>query len=272
MKSKFFLCVLVVFSVALPATKMAGAQSNIDSLWSLLKNSKPIQENSPVWENAGRKEINETCISGDCNNGYGISISTDRDLGGRYQYEGRFLDAKHDGYGTIKTEKGYIRVIYYNNGKEAGAYLLANNGLMELHNADGTGSKKERKEFGFALEVVQKHLSYSFEKFTACTCLGRGTHIVVEEYQQPYDLTDQLKNNRGTGYRTETRRVEYPGLKNNCKGPVYVKAISNEGGYYFDRSVVVLPGSTIKKRPFNASYTNTKEEVEYLGQYEGIKN
>ena len=98
--------------------------------------------------------------------------------------------------------------------------------------------------------------------------MGRATHVVQEEYQQPYDLTDELKNFKGTAYRTETRRVEYPGLRNNCKGNIYIKAISNHGGFYFDRSIVVLPGQTIMKRPFNKMYGNVKEEIQYLGQYE----
>ncbi len=266
MKQISFLYFLTILSVTFLISTMAYTQTNIDTLWSLLKTAKPIQESSPVWEHAGKKQIKETCITGDCTNGYGISISNDGAVAGRYQYEGGFLKAKHHGVGILKTVNGNTRVGNYDNGKEVGAYLLNNNGLMQLHNAKGF--KKVTDEFGFALTDVQKHQANSFEKFTACNCLGRTTHIVEEEYQQPYELTDEFKNFKGTGYRTETRRVEYPGLRNNCKNTVYIKAIANEGGYYFDRSLVVLPGSTIRKLPFNITYVDNKEDVQYLGQYE----
>lgn len=268
MKPRSFLYILTILSVTILASKIAYTQSNIDTLWSLLRRARPIQEKSPVWELAGKQRIKETCISGDCTNGYGISISNDLAVAGRYQYEGGFLNAKHNGFGIVKSVNGSTRVGNYDNGKEVGAYILENNGLMELHNAKGF--QKDTEEFGFALAIVQKHLENSFEKFTACNCLGRATHVEVEEYQQPYDITDQLKNNRGTGYRTETRRVEYPGLRNNCKNIIYIKAIANHGGYYFDKSLVVLPGNTIRKRPFNLTYTDNKEDVQYLGQYEAV--
>lgn len=268
MKQRSFFYILTILSVTLLTSTIAYTQSNIDTLWSLLKSSQPIQQNSAVWELAGKQWLKETCISGDCTNGYGISISNDGAVAGRYQYEGSFLKAKHHTVGIIKTVNGLTRVGNFDNGKEVGAYILENNGLMELHNAKGF--KKVEQEFGFALAVVQKHLANSFEKFTPCNCLGRATHIVVEEYQQPFELTDELKNYRGTGYRTETRRVEYPGLRNNCKNKIYIKAIANHGGYYFDKSLVVLPGSTIRKLPFNVTYTDNKEDIQYLGQYEAV--
>ena len=267
MKQRSFFYILTILSVTLLTSTIAYTQSNIDTLWSLLKSARPIQENSPGWETAGKQAIKETCISGDCTNGYGISILNDGDAG-RYQYEGGFLKAKHHGVGIVKSVNGFLRVGNYDNGKEVGAYLLNNNGLMQLHNAKGF--KKVTDEFGFALTDVQKHQANSFEKFTACNCLGRATHIVEEEYQQPYELTDEFKNFKGTGYRTEIRRVEYPGLRNNCKNTVYIKAIANIGGYYFDRSLVVLPGYTIRKRPFNVTYANIKDDVQYLGQYEAV--
>ena len=268
MKQRLFLHILTVLSVTILTSTIAYTQSNIDTIWSLLKTAKPIHENSPVWELAGKQVIKETCISGDCISGYGISISNDGAVAGRYQYEGGFLKARHHAAGIIKNLNGYTRVGNYDNGKEVGAYILENNGLMELHHVKS--SQKVTEEFGFALADVQKHQANSFEKFTACNCLGRATHIVEEEYQQPYDLTDEFKNYKGTGYRTEIRRVEYPGLRNNCKNIVYIKAITNHGGYYFDKSLVVLPGSTIRKRPFNLIYTDTKEDVQYLGQYESV--
>jgi len=140
--------------------------------------------------------------------------------------------------------------------------------LMQLHHAKS--SKKAAEETGFSLADVQKHQANSFEKFIPCNCLGRATHIVVEEYQQPYEMTDLFNNNKGTNYKTETRRVEYPGLKNNCKNTVYIKAISNHAGFYFDRSIVVLPGQTIRKLPFNITYTDIKEDIQYLGQYQAV--
>ena len=268
MKQRSFLYLLTLLSVTILTSKMAYTQSNIDTLWSLLKRAEPINENSPVWELAGKQAIKETCISGDCTNGYGISISNDGAVAGRYQYEGSFLKAKHHAAGIVKTVHGLIRVGNYDNGKEVGAYILENNGLMQLHHAKYF--QKVEQEFGFTLADIQKHQANSFEKFTACNCLGRATHIVEEEYQQPYDLTDEFKNYKGTGYRTEIRRVEYPGLRNNCKNIVYIKAIANHGGYYFDKSLVVLPGYTIRKRPFNLTYTDIKEDVQYLGQYEAV--
>ena len=268
MKQRSFFYILTILSVTLLTSTIAYTQSNIDTLWSLLKTARPIQESSPVWETAGKKQIKETCITGDCTNGYGISILNDGAVAGRYQYEGGFLKTKHHGVGIVKNLNGFVRVGNYDNGKEVSAYLLNNNGLMQLHNAKGF--KKVTDEFGFALADVQKHLANSFEKFSACNCLGRATHIVEEEYQQPVDLTDEFKNFKGTVYRTETRRVEYPGLRNNCKNTVYIKAIANIGGYYFDRSLVVLPGYTIRKLPFNVTYILNKEDVQYLGQYEAV--
>jgi hypothetical protein len=268
MKQRLFLYILIPLIAAMLNSKMAFTQSHIDSLWSLLKRSSPISESSPVWELAGKKEIKETCISGDCTNGYGISISNDGAVAGRHQYEGGFLNAKHHGAGIIKTANSLTRVGHFENGKEVGAYIMYNNGLMKLQNANGSIIKKVKTEFGFTLTDVQKHLAYSFEKFAACNCLGRATHIEETEYQQPYDVIDEFKNNKGTNYKTVTRRVEYPGLRNNCPNIVFVKAIAFEGGYYFDRSVAVLPGATIMKRPFNAIYNPGKEGVQYLGQYE----
>lgn len=259
---------LTILSLTILTSKIAYTQANIDTLWSLLQRAQPIQQNSPVWELAGKQVIKETCISGDCTNGYGISISNDRVVAGRYQYEGQFLNAKHHAVGIVKTVNGSARISNYDNGKEVGAYIQEDNGLMKLQHASSKGSQKVTEEFGFALAVVQKHQANSFEKFTACNCLGRATHIVEEEYQQPYDITDEFKNYRGTKYRTATRSVEYPGLRNNCKNTIYIKAISNRGGYYFDQSLVVLSGSTIMKRPFNVTYTPHKEGVQYLGQYE----
>ncbi len=259
---------LTVLSVTILTSKMVYAQTNIDTLWSLLKTAQPIQERSAVWEAAAKPGIKETCILGDCSNGYGVSIANDRAVGGRYQYEGGFLNAKHHGVGIARNAIGYTRVCNYDNGKETGAYLLDNNGLIELHNVKGF--QKATKEFGFALTVVEKHQANSFEKFAPCKCLTRATHIEVEEYQQPIELTDEFKNYKGTGYRTETRRVEYPGLRNTCKNTVYVKAIASEGGYYYDRSLVVLPGNSIMKRPFNSTYTPGKEDLQYLGQYEAV--
>jgi hypothetical protein len=270
MKKRSFLYLLTLLSVTILNSKMAYTQSNIDTIWSLLKGAQPIQENSPVWELAGKQGIKETCISGDCINGYGISISNDRGSAGRYQYEGWFLKTKHHGVGIVRSVHVPARVGNFDNGKEIGAYLLENNGLMELHHARGKGSKKVTEELGFALAVVQKHQANSFEKFTACDCLGRATHIVEEEYKQPYDVIDEFKNNKGTNYKTEKQRIEYPGLRNNCRNTVYVKAISNIGGYYFDRSLVVLPGATIMKRPFNLTYIPDKKDVQYLGQYEAV--
>ncbi len=268
MKQRSSLLIITILSVAILTSKMAYTQTNIDTLWSLLQRAKPLPENSPAWELAGKHIINETCISGDCTNGYGISISNDHGIAGRYQYEGQFLNAKHQGVGIVKTITGYTRVGNFDNGKEVGAYILENNGMMQLHNEKSF--KNATEEFGFALAVVQKHLANSFEKFTPCNCLVRATHIEVEEYQIPYDITDEFKNYKGTKYKTETRSTEYPGLKNNCKNVIYIKAISNHGGYYFDRSLVVLPGYTIMKRPFNSTYTNNKEDVQYLGQYEAV--
>ena len=270
MKQRSSLCMLTILFVSMLTSKMAYTQSNIDTLWNLLKRSQPIQENSAVWKLAGKQEIKETCISGDCNNGYGISISNDKSFAGRYQYEGLFLNAKHNGAGIIKTVNGLTRVANFDNGKEAGGYILENNGLMQLHNTKGF--QKITEEFGFTLAVVQKHLANSFEKFTPCNCLVRATHIEVEEYQLPYEITDEFKNYKGTKYKTETRSVEYPGLRNNCNHTIYIKAILNKGGYYFDRSLVVLPGYTIMKRPFNLTYTNTKEDVQYLGQYKAVSD
>ncbi|MEO6541269.1 MAG: hypothetical protein ABIN74_09775 [Ferruginibacter sp.] len=264
MKQRSFLFAWMILFAAMFSSLPAYSQSNIDSLWSLLRSALPIQENSPVWQLAGRQEIKETCISGDCNNGYGISITNER-VSGRHQYEGRFVNAKHHGVGIIKTING-VRAGNYENGKEASAYILQNNGLMELHNIKGF--QKTTEEFGFSLADVQKHQAYSFEKLSACTCMSRATHIALEEYQQPFDLTDEFKNFKGTGYRTETRRMEYPGLRNNCRNIIYIRAISNRGGFYFDRSIVVLPGQTIMKLPFNITYANGKEEIQYLGQYQ----
>jgi hypothetical protein len=245
-------------------SQAAYTQTNIDSLWSLLQHAGPIQENSAAWQLAGKQETDEACISGDCNNGYGISIANNR-VNDRHQYEGRFLNGRHHGVGIIKTLTG-IMVGNFEKGKLVGAYILQNNALMELHNIKGF--QKPEDEFGFSLADVQKHQAISFQKFTPCTCLGRATHVAIEEYQEPYDLTDEFKNFKGTAYRTQTRRVEYPGLKNNCKGPVYIKAISNHGGFYFDKSMVVLPGQTIRKLPFNINYANAKEDIQYLGQFE----
>lgn len=260
---------MLFFAVAaMFSSQLAFAQANIDTLWSSLKRSQPIAYSSPVWEMAGKKEIKETCITGDCAIGYGISISNEGAVAGRYQYEGGFLNSKRHGIGIIKTETGLTRVGHFEQGKEVGAYLLYNNGLMELHNASGSLIKKVRTEFGFTLADVQKHQAYSFEKFAACNCFGRATHIEETEYQQPYDVIDEFKNNKGTNYKTVTRRVEYPGLKNNCPNTVFVKAIAFEGGYYYDKSVAVLPGATILKRPFNANYNPGKEGVQYLGQFE----
>ena len=272
MKQRSFLYLLTILSILMLTSKTAYTQSNIDTLWSLLKRSQPIQENSAVWKLAGKQEINETCISGDCTNGYGISISNDRSFAGRYQYEGLFLNAKHNGAGIIKSVNEYTRVANFDNGKEVGGYLLENNGLMELHYASGKNFQKVTGEPGFALAVVQNHLVNSFQKFTACNCLVRATHIVEEEYQQPYDISDEFKNYKGTKYKTATRSVEYPGLKNNCRYTIYIKAISNNGDFYFDKSFVVLPGYTIMKRPFNLTYTGNKEEVQYLGQYKAASD
>lgn len=257
-------------TAALFISQLAFAQANIDTLWSTLKHSQPIAYSSPVWELAGKKEIKETCISGDCANGYGISISNEGAVTGRYQYEGSFLNSKHQGVGIMKTANGQTRVGHFENGKEVGAYIINKNGLMELHNASGSLIKKLKTEFGFSLADVQKHQAYSFEKFAACNCFGRATHIEETEYQQPYDVIDEFKNNKGTNYKTVTRRVEYPGLKNNCPDTVFVKAIAFEGGYYYDKSVAVLPGATILKRPFNANYNPGKEGVQYLGQYQAV--
>ncbi|MEO6252595.1 MAG: hypothetical protein ABIO79_04785 [Ferruginibacter sp.] len=266
MKQRSFLYALMILATTIFTSQAAYTQSNIDTLWRLLQRAQPIQEKSPVWELAGKQEIKEICISGDCSNGYGISITNDRTYG-RYQYEGGFVNAQHHGVGIIKTVNG-MKVGHFENGKETGAYLLENNGLMELHNVKGF--QKPTEEFGFSLADVQKHQAKSFEKFTACNCTGRATHIVQEEYQQPVDLTDEFKKFKGTSERTETRRVEYPGLKNNCRNPIYIKAISNHGGYYFDRSIVVLPGQTIRKLAFNMTYANIKEDIQYLGQYEAV--
>lgn len=268
MKPGSILNMLAVLSVTILTPGIAYSQSNIDSLWSLLQRAKPIQKNSPVWELAGKQWIKETCIYGDCTNGYGISISHVSAVAGRYQYEGRFLNATHHGIGIVKTANGSTRVGYYDHGKELGAYILKNNGLMQLRYASGSAVQKDKEEFGFALADIQKHQASSFEKFTPCKCLVRATHIEVEEYQQPYELTDQFKNFRGTGYRTETRRVEYAGLRNSCGNIIYIKAIANHRGYYFDNSLAVLPGYTIRKRPFNVTYTDIKEDIQYLGQYE----
>ncbi|MEO7306885.1 MAG: hypothetical protein ABIR78_00440 [Ferruginibacter sp.] len=268
MKQRSFLYILVILPAVLFIAMPAYTQDNVDSLWSLLRRAGAIQSNSQVWELAGRQEIKETCISGDCNNGYGISISNEGVLG-RYQYEGGFINAKHHGVGIIKTLTG-LRVGNYDNEKEAGAYILDNNGLMELHHVTARGSKKITEEFGFELAIVQDHQAKAFEKFTPCNCLVRATHIVVEEYQQPYDITDLFHNNNGSNYKTETRRVEYPGLKNNCTNKIYIRAISNHADHYFDRSLVVLPGQTIRKLPFNITYANIKEDIQYLGQYQAV--
>jgi len=270
MKQRPILYLLTFYVAAMLLSKMAYTQSNIDTLWSLLKRSQPIQYNSPVWETAGKNQIKETCISGDCTNGYGISIFNDRVSAGIYQYEGWFLNTKHHGAGIVKSVNTAARVCNFDHGKETGAYLLENNGLMVLHNANGKVVKKVRAEFGFDLAVVQKHQANSFENFIPCNCLSRATHIVEAEYQQPYDVIDEFKNNKGTNYKTETQRVEYPGLRNNCLNTVFVKAISYEGGYFFDRSVAILPGATIMKRPFNTTYNPGKEGVQYLGQYEAV--
>jgi len=268
MKKRSTLCMLIIFPFSILISRPVFTQTNIDTLWILLKTARPITDSSTVWELAGTKQIKETCISGDCTNGYGISISNEDAATGRYQYEGGFLNTKHHGVGIIKTANGLVRVGHFENGKDVGAYILNNNGLMELHHANGRVIKKVRAEFGFELAVVQKHQAYNFENLSACNCLGRAIHIVETAYQQPYDIIDEFKNNKGTNYKTVTQHVEYPGLRNNCPKTVYVKAISFEGGFYFDRSLAVLPGATIMKRPFNAIYNPGKEGVQYLGQYE----
>ncbi len=268
MKQKLIVYPLIILVAAMFTSELAFSQANIDTLWNLFKRSQPIQASSPVWDMAGKKEIKETCITGDCANGYGISISNEGAVTGRYQYEGGFLNSKHQGVGISRTANGLTRVCHFEQGKEVGAYLLYNNGLMELHNASSSVVRKLKTESGFSLADIQKHQAYSFEKFIACNCLGRATHIEETEYQQPYDVIDEFKNNKGTNYKTVTRRVEYPGLKNNCPNTVFVKAIALEGGFYFDRSVAVLPGATILKRPFNANYNPGKEGVQYLGQYQ----
>jgi hypothetical protein len=208
--------------------------------------------------------LKETCVSGDCVHGYGISIGNDR-VNGRHQYEGRFLNGRYHGIGIIKNASGTLAA-NFETGKQVGIWLLQNNGLVALHNA--RQSLKTTEEFGFTLPEVQKHQSISFERYTPCTCMGRATHVVMEEYQQPVDLTDEFKNFKGTTYRTETRRMEYPGLKNNCDHVIYIKAIENHGGFYFDRSMAVLPGQTVMKRPFNLNYADAKDEIQYLGQFE----
>src|SRR5436190_24366021 len=106
MKRSLFLSILVIFLFTMLSSKMAYSQSNIDSLWSLLQRSQTIQEKSPIWEKAEKHVMNETCISSDCTNGYGISISNDHGFAGRYQYEGSFLRSKHHGIGIIKAANG----------------------------------------------------------------------------------------------------------------------------------------------------------------------
>lgn len=254
-----------LLAVALGLSSPVLAQSTLTTLWDLQKKSQPLQTTSSLWEEAGRKRIRLTCLSGDCDSGYGVAIGNMGD-GSRYQYEGFFKKGRPDGLGISKYENGLIEVADNRSGQIVEGYLSNSKGIYSLINA-------QMGDNGFTLADIQTHFTNSFEGFTKCNCLVPATHVENEPYQKPHTVKDEYGSIKGTEYTTEYHEVEYPGFKNNCKTKVFIKAIRKywdckTSACYTDETIMLMPGRTMKKVNFTSTYNSKVNDVQYLGQYQ----
>lgn len=277
MNQKSFKLVIVSIIVVLINISGSNAQTKVAALWQFYKKANPLLADLDTYKSKGSPNMSETCLSGDCNNGYGIAIYYNNGST-RYQYEGSFNNGLKNGIGAISITTGLYEVANYQNDEKVGGYLQVNDGLVWLRNANGRNFVSSSDEFGFTLQEVIKHQEYSFEKFSKCNCLSSTDYYETKSYTEEYTPKDRLGNDLSTETRTKYGQEKHIGLKNICDKTIYIKAISKDdfsenGAVYHDKSIAILPGYTFPEEEmhFSSIYNNNEIGVQYLGQYSKVE-
>ncbi len=268
------------------------------------RNSVPATQASKNLNNL--KDINANtaaiakCISGDCQNGYGIQESSE------FHYEGNFKNGKFDGNGTYTYLKSWYK--YYVGGFKEGKFsgkgtlVKQDNEKISMLNwidgeAQGLGTISYNgiprigvynNNFEIAgyvpLEVIKHHLDTTFARFKKCNLLTptKVNLQTIGAAPVDYDIIDAYGHTVGKKTELEEKdgSMVLDGFANNTKDTIFIKAyrkyVSTEKGVvYFDESVGVPPGGKISDAYWHlpepgeilSLYFDWAKDVVYLGQY-----
>jgi hypothetical protein len=201
----------------------------VKSLWERHDNALPLQVESAVWKAAETNRMPKlVCISGDCQNGYGVAIGNDNGWVTTYQLESFFRDGKQTGIGVKNSWGGNKEVVDVRDG--ASIFFWYNVGLPRLYS--------EGWLLGFELAAVQAHHAKSFRNMKrADNCMVLGTKTEGVETTQ---------GGRVIGRVTTSEKTVW---FNECKTAIYVKSIqrSENAGviFYYDTSFALNPKTEV---------------------------
>jgi TPR repeat protein len=190
---------------------------SILAVWNLLKLAKPIDKTSQAWEIAGNKALGTgICVSGDCENGYGINIANGNGFSTRSQYEGYFSNGKRDNKGVFTDAEGDLTAII----GDIRITKDASDILSHISRPSGRG---------FTLQDIQYFQHLAFADLHKCNCITPTYNAPSSEsYQERYEIVSGVYGNYiSSGYETKSRTVYVPGLINIGNENVYIKAISS---------------------------------------------
>ena len=201
----------------------------------------------------------QTCISGNCNNGYGI-LEYERSLDMIKYYKGNFVNGVKHGNGSFIYSDGEIMSGEFIHGRLYGLCRMSRDGITRLiYWEDGDLSNDK----GISYTTLKVHQDTVFKKYVRCNCLqSKKFSILSANY---YDFTFYGK--------------EVDGFVNNTNHNIFIRCYRK---YFFkkrnvieyvDDSYVVYPGQEIMgnyriQPKHGESYSlYDDDEFIFIGQY-----
>ncbi len=231
MKKKFFVLVYIYFM-----SLCSYAQKDIQEAWDMFHKAKPINESSLEWKKAGEVALSEPiCISGNCENGFGIRIDNLNGKTPRYQFEGKFVNGIKTSYGV--TTRQDIK--------------FATLGDLQIVLEDDLYTLSRPSKRGFTLNEILYFQNLSFAKYNQCNCLiPTYNHRENYNYSNRYEIVNGWGEHVDWKYENKTGQYKTEGLLNTTDNKIFVRAYSKKRipNYigsspieYFDESFIIWP-------------------------------
>ncbi|MDR0792541.1 MAG: SEL1-like repeat protein [Chitinophagaceae bacterium] len=254
----------------------AITNADILKVWNYLKSAKPID--TATWNRATSEAIRNNghaCISGDCQNGHGISCEIID--GYIYQYEGTFSNGKNGSNMYIyTTPKGIVS---------------ATIGDVRITKRDFLSIMDRPSGYGFTLEQITYFQNLAFAGLYKCNnCLVPTDKHAIYSSHLGFEFTpssDLYARQFGIGttdlaIKSDVRYTK--GLRNSTKKYLYIRAFIKKRRYtdeyaaknhlnnptaFYDSSFLLGTDETMGEATFYSNPTDKgdKEYTGYVGQY-----
>lgn len=255
-----YMFLLICACISVPHTTTAqSANAEILAVWNLFKTAQPADVESEAWKRGSKERLAKgICISGNCVDGYGISIENARGYEPTYQYEGYFEKGKPANRGVSTTRSGIVTATI------GDISIEKNRALYKLTRV----SKR-----GFTLPEIKYFQDLAYAGLKKCDCLTPTyTHPVKVNYTKKYEIRNGFGDRIGNEYESATRTDHIEGLRNVMPENVYVRAFSKRRAYmykssdnpveYFDESFILGPGYSMEEGDFTLIPADNQKKID----------